>query len=656
MRVEERFIPGEYLIKAYPELRYNRSKGYVGFLTNLRLFFGDGRNLHDISLGSVEAITWGRVRRWSVWMLLIAEIVSAILMVAIIGFLLIFLVPLLWFFWREDAVSLKVGPREVIIFGEPRTLNDIAKNIRLHQAVLRSGEAGGALGQRILEAMPMEAQPPPEEGGPLAADYAREVDGSRRPSSFVDLSTSSRTDEDDPYDDGYPPPENMADDTGLGKKKRPVDDWQGREALGQLESQATDKDRSLAAKLAYLLWAGPPNPTKLMLIGGHILLFLAIMVYVIADTVAYFNEEAASPWTRFAELLVLAGLGAFLAVIIRQIDNRYRGVEPERDEIIMKLGYKDYPLRYICHRAAHFFILSGLGLTFLLQNLTPFLVGAFLGSVIMTSGRITNLLMKPQWLHQTKPWPKWRTIKLGWNGVRLIAVLIVFGMLFPFFESHDAELKERHLNSAENPGWELKEEFTISRGLGAVQGGLRLYQDPAEDEGHPALLVLITVKEPRGILWDRIKEEIFAGMAQQEDDKNVNQEERLYFDTRTTVQGYETNYFIYNGTAKASTFFTEGAEIRLIGEGWYAKREKVMVIAIGFAQISTETLSTEPVPPEQLPPELHDEWNQTVDLLPTQLKDDPRLKEIFPVPDPTNTTDTKNWEELYHLIPRVIAN
>ena len=657
LRVEERFIPGEYLIKAYPELRYNRRKGFVGFLTNLRLFFGDGRQLHDLSLGSVDAITWGRVRRWSVWIMLFCEILAFILLLAIVGFVLIFLVPILWWFWREDAVTLKVGPKEVIIFGEARTLNDIAKNIRLHQAVLRSGEAGGALGQRILEAMPMEARPPPEEGGPLAAEYARRVAGERETPSLGNLSLGGHDDEGDltssdhysSADHYYGPGEPIA-----GKKKRQIDDWQGREALELIEGQASDTDRSLAARLAYLLWAGPPNPTKLMLIFGHILLFLAILIFVIADTIAYFNEEAASPWTRFAQLLVMGGLGAFLAVISRQVDNRYRGVEPDRDEVIMKLGYKDYPLRYLCHRSAHFFILTSLALTFLFMNLSAFLVGAFLGSFLMAGGRIVNLLMKPQWMHLTKPWPKWRSIKLCWNGVRLFSIFIALVVLFPYFQDHDAALPSAQLDAKVHNGWVLEADHSISRGLGAVQGGLRLYFDDGRNEegdsdGYPAILVLITLKEPRDFatkrLVDLIREMIDAQMKEQE----VVDEYELALLSRTTVQGYQTSGFIYNATADGSTYLTKGEEVRVIGEGWYAREQNVMVVAVGFAQISSETLDKDPAPPEELPDPVRDTLEAIWELLPDEVqKQDPPI-------DPTNTTDTRNWLELYDLVPQVEA-
>jgi len=423
-------------------------------------------------------------------------------------------------------------------------------------------------------------------------------------------------------------------------------------ALDSIEKQASNEDRTLAARLAYLLWAGPPQRTRLILATGHLMLFLALLVFVVADTVAYFNEELATPFTRFSRLLVLAGLGAYLAVVIRQADNRYRGVEPEQDEIILKLGYGDHPLRLVCHRVAHAIILFSLAWTYLAMNLGAFLKGAVIGSLIMAFGRIANLSLKPQWLHQTRPWPKWRSIKLGWNSIRVVAVLLVFMVLAPYFQSHDANVPSAELQT----GWELKEVHTLSRGLGAVQGGLRFYMDEAKDgDGYPAALILITLKEPNGFLWDRIQEAIFDGLAEQSGDKNVNPEDELYFGTRTTAQGYETRFFIYNGTAEASAFFTKGAQMRLIGEGWYAKQERVMVIAIGFAQISTETLSTEPEPPEQLPSNYHDYWNWTVDLLPQDLKDDPRLKEIFPVPDPTNTTDTRNWLELYNMIPTVEA-
>lgn len=661
LRIEERFIPGEYLIKAYPDLWFNRRKGYAGFLTNMRFFFGDGRQLHDLSLRNVDTLTWGRARRWSWKMLILSLTISLIFIAAPWLMLILWLVfPALWWFWMEDALVMRVGSKEVIIFGTPRALNDIARNIRLHQAVLRSGEAGGVLGQRILEAMPMDHSVPPPEGGPLALNYAQQVargemsDSKEEEADIADHEGTNSEDEPDqepPWlDNGKKKPELTGSLAGLKRKE----DVEGRHALSWLERQASSKNQNLATKLAYKLWAGKPNPTRLLLILAHILLLFAIFVYVIADTIAYFNEEAASPFTRFAQLLVMGGLGALLGVILQQMDNRYRGVEPKRDEVVLKVRYSNRPLRVICHRIAHFFILSTLAVTFLVQNLGPFILGAGIGSIIMAGGRIVNLSVKPNWLHQTKPFPKWRSAKLGFNVVRVFVVIIVVGITVPYFEDHDAAIPQAQLDSKTQNGWVLEEDHSFSRGFGTVQGGLRLYLDDGrnaegDQDGYPALLVLITLKEPRDFLLEDLLKLIDESVEEQLREQQVQDLEVWANQTRVTDQGYTTHFTIFNATARGSLFFTKGEQVHIIGEGWYAKNENVMVVAVGIAQVSDETLDKAPelpdtpdYPGKELVDEGYKLWEELV-----QQNDIPN--------DPTNTTNEQNWLELLGLIPTVTA-
>ena len=162
-------------------------------------------------------------------------------------------------------------------------------------------------------------------------------------------------------------------------------------------------------------------------------------------------------------------------------------------------------------------------------------------------------------------------------------------------------------------------------------------------------MVLITLKEPRDFATQRLIDLIRTMIDAQMKEQEVVDEYELALLSRTTVQGYQTSGFIFNATADGSTYFTKGEEVRVIGEGWYASQENVMVVAIGFAQISSETLDKEPEPPDELPDPVRDALETIWELLPDEVqKQDPPI-------DPTNTTDTRNWLELYGLVPQVKA-
>jgi hypothetical protein len=109
---------------------------------------------------------------------------------------------------------------------------------------------------------------------------------------------------------------------------------------------------------------------------------------------------------------------------------------------------------------------------------------------------------------------------------------------------------------------------------------------------------------------------------------------------RTTKQGYSTQYVIYNGTAKSERIgfedvgynVTQGAETRYIGEVWKAPEYNLLVVSMGIAMISSEELNdqTGVGPIDDL----------VDDLIPNK---------------PTETTDMKNWNELYDLIPEIVC-
>ena len=123
-------------------------------------------------------------------------------------------------------------------------------------------------------------------------------------------------------------------------------------------------------------------------------------------------------------------------------------------------------------------------------------------------------------------------------------------------------------------------------------------------------------------------------------------EQKIELDTemesgsRKTKQGYETQYIIYNGTAKTEEWgvgninysVTKGAESRYIGEVWKAPEHNLLIVTIGLAMISSENLND----------------NTGIEPIDNLIEDY--------IPNPIDSTDTKNWEELLELIPEVICS
>ena len=123
-------------------------------------------------------------------------------------------------------------------------------------------------------------------------------------------------------------------------------------------------------------------------------------------------------------------------------------------------------------------------------------------------------------------------------------------------------------------------------------------------------------------------------------EQEIDLKEHITNGTRTNKQGYQTQYVIYNGTAKSERLgpdemgvnITKGSETLYIGEVWKAPEYNLIVVSMGIAVVSSQEINDQTgIDPVD---------NLIDNLIPNK---------------PTDTRDTKNWDELYELIPEIVC-
>ena len=177
-------------------------------------------------------------------------------------------------------------------------------------------------------------------------------------------------------------------------------------------------------------------------------------------------------------------------------------------------------------------------------------------------------------------------------------------------------------------------------GLGFASTSFFLYLDDGEDsegesDGYPAMLFVIAIKVPIDLDEKDALDELDKQFHEMSLEQEIELKAHIEDGKRTTKQGYATQYVIYNGTAKSERLgsdeaginVTKGSETLYIGEVWKAPEYNLLVVSMGIAVISSE--------------EIND--HGFADNIPLNL------------PNPTDTTNTQNWDELYELIPEIVC-
>ena len=215
----------------------------------------------------------------------------------------------------------------------------------------------------------------------------------------------------------------------------------------------------------------------------------------------------------------------------------------------------------------------------------------------------------------------------------------------PLYNSATVRLPGEFIQGDSGNGWKRAMSQYDEYGLGFASTSFFLYLDDGEDsegesDGYPAMLFVIAIKVPIDLNERDALDELDKQFHKMSLEQEIELKAHIEDGKRTTKQGYTTQYVIYNGTAKSERIgfedvgynITQGAETRYIGEVWKAPEYNLLVVSMGIAMISSEELNdqTGVGPIDDL----------VDDLIPNK---------------PTETTDMKNWNELYDLIPEIVC-
>ena len=352
-------------------------------------------------------------------------------------------------------------------------------------------------------------------------------------------------------------------------------------------------------------------------------------------------------------VLLISALCSYIIYKDRRNTNALRKVKPE-DGIIRKGWYfflkkinikiiranysfrlynKRVEIRNLGYLLSSIILLMAFTVTHISSNLIPMLFGISLATTVYMIGRCLAGI------------PRSRNRMIARTiACSLVALCIVIPCLSltPLYMPANAVLPSEFLDGETGNGWKKSYSQIDEYGLGLASTSIYLYADDAKDsegneDGYPAILFIIVLKVPfevdEAVPLDILNEQ-FQKMAIEQD---IELDSELESGKRKTTQGYETEYIIYNGTTKSEKIGTEeinykvtkGSESKYIGEVWKAPEYNLLVVSMGIGIISSET------------------FNEDTGVEPI---DD--LVDNF-IPNPADTTNEKNWNEMLDLIPKI---
>ena len=352
-------------------------------------------------------------------------------------------------------------------------------------------------------------------------------------------------------------------------------------------------------------------------------------------------------------VLLISALCSYIIYKDRRNTNILRNVEPENGLIrkgwyfllnklkvkIIKANYslKVYntriEVRNLGYILSSIILLLTFTVTHINSNLIPMLFGISLAISVYMTGRCFAGI----------PRPRNRMIARSFV-CSLVAVCVILPCLnaAPLFMPANALLSSNFLDMESGNGWKKSYSQVDEYGLGLASTSIYLYADDAKDkdgndDGYPAILFVIVLKVPfeidEAVPLDILNDQ-FQKMAIEQD---IELDAKLESGSRKTSQGYATEYVIYNGTTKTEKIgtdeinykVTKGSESKYIGEVWKAPEYNLLVVSMGIGIISSETIN-------------EDTGFEPIDDLVDDL-----------IPNPTDTTDEKNWNEMLNLIPEI---
>ena len=282
------------------------------------------------------------------------------------------------------------------------------------------------------------------------------------------------------------------------------------------------------------------------------------------------------------------------------------------------------------------FLLIGLFITYANENMIPLLIAIIIGIPIYLIGRTLSGIPRSN-----------KRMALRSFSALFIGLLVVMPclMLVPMYDTATIKLPKSFVQGDSGNGWKNVMNEYDEYGLGLASTTFSLYIDDAEDDegnsdGYPGILMVIAVKVPIDIEEKDMLAELDKQFERMAVDQEVELDSEIDKGSRKTKQGYETQYSIFNGTAKTDSIgfegysrtITEGSKTLYVGEVWKAPEYNLIVVAMGIAIISEE------------------EINDQTGINPI----DDFISDIIP-DNPNDTVNMQNWLELLDIIPETIC-
>ena len=358
-------------------------------------------------------------------------------------------------------------------------------------------------------------------------------------------------------------------------------------------------------------------------------------------------------WTFF---LAAISIGFFIIHRDRRKTNEFRGVDPKPGLILQAYHYilkyfkvpiintrwsfvfyqRTIYIRDLGYQLCCIFLLIGLFATYANENMIPLLIAITFGIPIYLIGRILSGIPRSN-----------KRMALRSISAIMIGLLVVIPCLtlMPMYETVSVKVPNSYVKGDSGNGWKNVMNEYDDYGLGLASTTILLYVDDAEDnegnsDGYPGILIIVAVKVPIDIEEKDMLAELDKQFARMAVDQEIELDSEIEKGSRYTKQGYETQYSIFNGTAKTDSIgfegysrtITEGSKTLYVGEVWKAPEYNLIVVAMGIAIISEE--------------EINDQTgNNLIDEL---------ISDIIPS-NPTDTTNEQNWLELLDIIPETIC-
>ena len=358
-------------------------------------------------------------------------------------------------------------------------------------------------------------------------------------------------------------------------------------------------------------------------------------------------------WTFF---LAAISIGFFIIHRDRKKTNEFRGVDPKPGLITQAyqyiLTYFKIPVlntkwsfefykrtiysRDLGYNLCCLLLFIGLLITHTSENMIPLLTGISIGIPIYLIGRTISGIPRSN-----------KRMLLRCVSAVLVGLIVIVPCLWlmPMYNTASIKVPITYVQGDSGNGWKNVMNEYDEYGLGLASTTFSLYIDDAEDnegnsDGYPGILMVVAVKVPIDIEEKDMLSELDKQFKRMAIDQEIELDSEIDKGSRITRQGYETQYSIFNGTAKTDSIgfegynrtITEGSKTLYVGEVWKAPEYNLIVVAMGIAIISEE------------------EINDKTGIDPI----DDIISDLIPN-NPTDSTDVQNWLELLEIIPETIC-